>query len=241
MATNPNDIAYQEKGVGVTTLESIEEAIRYNLWICSRITPWLGEANLELGAGTGTISNILRKEHQLDLTEVSADCRELLKTRFKDEKNIKVLDVDYFNVEGPYDCIYSSNVLEHVEDDYSYIVQAQKLLKPNGHFVAVVPGHNFLMSHFDRQIGHFRRYDQARIRAFKERLAKDGVNLRLVGSRHYNPVGALGWFVKMKLLKRKHIKYADVKTMEILVPFLSKLDSFDFGLGQNFVFVFQKG
>lgn len=63
MVTNQNDIAYQELGVGVTTLESIEEEIRYNQWICSRIIPYLGNSNLELGAGMGAISNLLRKEH----------------------------------------------------------------------------------------------------------------------------------------------------------------------------------
>lgn len=240
MVSDQNEIAYNSKGIGVSTLESIEEAFKYNSWLVSRILPWLGEKNLELGAGTGTISELISKYKNVDLTEVSPACIDFLKLRFKNNNQVKILNTDYFNVQDKYDSIYSSNVLEHVEDDTAYLAQADKILNVGGHFVALVPGHQFLLSDFDKKIGHLRRYGKSNIKRIENELKKSSVRLRLVSARHYNPVGGIGWFLKMKLMRQSEIKLKDVLMMEKFVPILKKLDCLNFGFGQNFVFVFEK-
>ncbi len=239
-ASDTNNKAYSSVGDGTQTLEQIEEAVIYNRWIASRFMPYLGQKNLEIGAGIGTISAILSKSYPLDLTEISSDCRQVLMNRFAEKSNVKVLDRDYQEVRGSYDCIYSSNVLEHVENDFSYLAKSSELLKGGGFFVAIVPGHQLLLSDFDRSIGHHRRYSLIDRLRLSDEIKIQNLPLRLHQYRYYNPVGAIGWLLKMKILKQDHIKMSDVKKMEALVPYLKKLDLINFGFGQNLLMAFQK-
>lgn len=240
MNLDTNRITYLSDGLGTGVLETIDDAYNYNSWIVSKIKPWLGKKNLEFGAGTGTISEIVSKSVAVDLSEISSDCKKILKDRFKNNENANVIDQDFLSIDGSYDCIYSSNVLEHIEDDFSFLMQAYKLLDIGGYFVAIVPGHQFLMTDFDKSIGHFRRYDKKRINKFVTMLSEQNIGFKLLKYRHYNPIGAIGWFFKMKLLKQKTVKYSDVMMMEKLIPFLSKFDLINFGFGKNVLFVFQK-
>jgi SAM-dependent methyltransferase len=50
------------------------------------------------------------------------------------------------------------DVLEHIEDDESFLGLINKLLKPNGRLYVTVPAYPFLWSAADAVAGHFRRY-----------------------------------------------------------------------------------
>jgi SAM-dependent methyltransferase len=50
------------------------------------------------------------------------------------------------------------DVLEHIEDDESFLKLINKLLKPNGRLYLTVPTYQFLWSVADVDAGHFRRY-----------------------------------------------------------------------------------
>ena len=58
---------------------------------------------------------------------------------------------------GP-DSIVYINVLEHVEDDQTELRMAHSVLASGGRLLVFVPAHEWLMSRFDRKLGHFRRY-----------------------------------------------------------------------------------
>ena len=58
------------------------------------------------------------------------------------------------------DTIYSLNVLEHIQDDYSAIKILHKKLKPGGTLIIYVPAFQVLYSKMDRSVGHFRRYSK---------------------------------------------------------------------------------
>ncbi|MCB2077311.1 MAG: class I SAM-dependent methyltransferase [Novosphingobium sp.] len=45
---------------------------------------------------------------------------------------------------GSFDVIYCSNLIEHVADPIAFMVRAQAMLKPGGHFVIVTPNHRSL-------------------------------------------------------------------------------------------------
>ena len=51
------------------------------------------------------------------------------------------------------------NVLEHIEKDKEEINNSLKILNKNGMLIILVPAHQKLFSKFDKEIGHFRRYD----------------------------------------------------------------------------------
>ena len=60
--------------------------------------------------------------------------------------------------DGTVACIYSLNVLEHIEDDTAIVRELRRKLKPGGKLLIYVPAFQVLYSSMDRKVGHFRRY-----------------------------------------------------------------------------------
>ncbi len=50
------------------------------------------------------------------------------------------------------------DVIEHIEDDLSFLKSINRLIKPGGHLYVTVPAYPFLWSDEDIAAGHFRRY-----------------------------------------------------------------------------------
>jgi SAM-dependent methyltransferase len=99
--------------------------------------------------------------------------------------------------EGGFDAIVSSNVLEHIEDHARVLRNFRDMLRRDGVVLLLVPAHPFLFSSLDRHLLHFRRYSARGLRALAA-----ATGLRVVRLRHFNPVGALGWWINGKLLGR---------------------------------------
>lgn len=100
--------------------------------------------------------------------------------------------------EGQFDFIISANVLEHIQDDAAALRSFRSLLRPDGQILLLVPAHPFLFSSLDRELSHFRRY---RVKDFRRLGAASG--LRLVRHHHFNPLGALGWLINGRILRRR--------------------------------------
>lgn len=234
--------AYKNQGEGSQTLETMECAENINAWIADLFKPYLGARNLELGAGIGTISQYLISRAKIDFCENSAYCTEKLKSRFGEMKNEFYSDFFQMNPESIYNCIYSSNVLEHFENDQAVMEKAYQLLVPGGYFVAYVPAMQNLYSSFDQSIGHYRRYSDDDIGRLQNAFKEKQLKYKLVKKKYYHPVGALLWFIKMKLLGSKKVDVASAKSYDRLFPYLLWTNSFSkFVKGQNMLFAFQKG
>jgi SAM-dependent methyltransferase len=236
------NLIYGQGGVGIETLETIEDAKIYNTWIADKISDYLSENNLELGAGQGTISAILSNHFRLELFEISPENQIVLHDRFKDNHHIVRIGLDFLeNTEwGKYDCIYSSNVLEHLEDDEKFILHGMKLLKRGGYFVAFVPAMMELYSPMDKILGHYRRYnyrDKNRISSF---LSENKISHKFLSFKYLNPIGSFGWLIKMRIFKTKKIKKNDIMIMNSILPFISFLDYLPFPWGQSIFFVIKK-
>jgi putative flippase GtrA/ubiquinone/menaquinone biosynthesis C-methylase UbiE len=239
--TLENKEVYSHSGAGIATLETIEEARTYNLWIASKIEDYLGEKNLELGAGTGTIANLISENFPVELFELSEANQYILKERFDLNTNIKSIHGDYLNNEqwNQYDCVYSSNVLEHIEDDVKFVEHGLRLLRKGGFFVAIVPAMQILYSDFDRSIGHQRRYGSFDKVRWDQFISKD-INYKYLEFSYFNPIGFFGWFVKMKLLKKKNIEKRDAMIMNSLIPFIAWMDYLPLPFGQSVLIVIKK-
>ncbi|MCB0431363.1 MAG: class I SAM-dependent methyltransferase [Flavobacteriales bacterium] len=59
---------------------------------------------------------------------------------------------------GKYDVVMLMDVLEHIEDDVSFLRSAAAHVKHNGYLVINVPANPKLFSAYDRAQGHYRRY-----------------------------------------------------------------------------------
>ncbi len=52
------------------------------------------------------------------------------------------------------------DVIEHIKDPKSLLLEIFRVLKPNGTLLITVPAHQWLFSDFDASIGHYRRYSK---------------------------------------------------------------------------------
>lgn len=144
-------------------LDSKKGLAIYNLDVVKKLASGLGlkehlggvsESVVEFGAGTGTLAEIWRSEFRLDPTciEVDPELINILKSKgFKTYKNIG-------RVQHEISFIYTSNVLEHIEDDVQALRNMRERMKPGGMIAIYVPALPVLFSDFDRHVGHFRRY-----------------------------------------------------------------------------------
>jgi hypothetical protein len=114
----------------------------------------------EFGAGTGFLAEIFRAQYQIE-----PDCIELDPNLVSVIKS-KGLNCFQFLSKSPqnYQAIYTSNVLEHIENDSATLKELFNSLIPGGVIGIYVPAHPFLYSTMDREIGHVRRYTRSELR-----------------------------------------------------------------------------
>ena len=237
-----NQDIYHNAGEGTSILESIEEASQYNSWLAGKMTPYLGEWNLEIGAGLGTIAEIVSQSHQIDVTEISKSGHAALARRFENNSQVRHIYLDFLAIQEDetYDAIYSSNVLEHLEDDLLFITHAYKLLKPGGRFIAILPAGDWLYSKLDKKIGHYRRYsymDKIRLTKF---FHQEGQRWCFKKFRFFNPIGAAAWYLKYRLLGSLSITQRNAMAMNDILPFISWIDWFYLPFGQSVILVLEK-
>jgi SAM-dependent methyltransferase len=115
---------------------------------------------LEFGAGTGFLAEILRSRFQIEpeCVELDPDLVSLIKSKkFKCFQFLKETPQNY-------SAIYTSNVLEHIEDDLAVLRELFDALEKGGVIGIYVPAHPFLYSTMDKEIGHVRRYTRSELR-----------------------------------------------------------------------------
>jgi len=66
------------------------------------------------------------------------------------------------------DAVGLFDVIEHIEDDVSFVESMKRLLKPGGRLYATVPTYSALWSSEDVDAGHYRRYTRSSISALIE-------------------------------------------------------------------------
>jgi 2-polyprenyl-3-methyl-5-hydroxy-6-metoxy-1,4-benzoquinol methylase len=195
-----------------------EHAPRYNAWILRRCAPYLGDRVLDYGAGTGTFTALLAESGRPRSVVAfepepahAAYIREHVSR--PDVRVVERLDG------GEFDAILCVNVLEHIAGDREALGQMYELLAPGGHVLLLTPAHPALYGAYDHVTGHVRRYGKSELRA---KLEHAGFELREL--RHVNPVGALGWLVSGRVLRRAEIGRTSLELHDRMVPALRLLD-----------------
>jgi len=217
----------------------MDGAGRYNRWIFDRVRGALGQRVLEIGCGTGTITSFLTDRQLVVGVDVDQDFVRLARTRFRGNPNVVILQHDVTRSTEAlcgysFDSALSVNVFEHIEDDVAALQGVHNLLKAHGTLTLLVPGHPFLLSEFDRAIGHHRRYTKADL---AQKLERAGFHVECI--RRSNPVGAFGWFVNTKIRRSRQLR--GVAIYDRLVPVLAALDQIvEFPVGLSLVAVARK-
>lgn len=230
-----SDFAYS----GLDELLNTEVMKNYNASIVDLCIHNIGNIDkvVDFGAGIGTLSIIMKEEYQ-----ISPICIEIDKTNrdFLKKRNLTTFD-DLKKIDNKIELIFSSNVLEHIQDDVSVLLQMKDKLKNNGKIYLYLPAKMFLWSKMDEMVGHFRRYE---IRELKAICRQIGLKIEVL---HY--ADCLGFFASLVLKIFGYSKNSNLGSKSSLkfydrwvFPISKFLDriGFKFLFGKNIVLVASK-
>ncbi len=189
-----------------TDLEAMSFAENYHRWILNELRPYLGKSIVEVGAGTGSFSELLLEcqPASLLLVEPSEMVAKLHRTMSKVGETgpaVRIFDSSFCDVseeiaKAKPDSIIYVNVLEHIEDDSAELAAVFEALEPGGRVCIFVPAHPWLYGAFDKSVGHFRRYRRAEL---EQRTQEAG--FKILVSKYFDLVGVAPWWIKYRLLR----------------------------------------
>jgi len=159
---------------------ALERFDKANIWIkyiILKISKFLKDDILEVGAGCGSFTKSYMKNFKLiTLTDADENSCNLLKKNFKNKKEIKIIKSTVKNIDKKFNTLLYFNVLEHVKEDKLEIQNALGKLNSGGHLVILVPAHQKIYSKLDKAVGHHKRYD---INFFKDNKFENSKIIKL--------------------------------------------------------------
>ena len=192
---------------------------------------------VDFGAGIGTLSKIFRNKFNKDPICIEID---EININYLKKRNFTFLN-NIENLKESVDLVFSSNVLEHIKDDYAILTLIRKKLKNNGKIFLYLPAKMILWSKLDEVVGHYRRYEISKLRKL---LKKAGFKIIKI-----NYSDSLGFFItliwrflnkvnKNPLPSKRSLIFYD----RFIFPFSRIIDSFGFKylIGKNIVLVAKK-
>ena len=249
-----SDVDKKQKGgndiySGFEDLQSSENAlISYNKYVVSQFMKFSGYQDstlgnkpkfktLDFGAGVGSLALLWSEMSGLTVDCFEIDPRQLTIVRNRGFNGTDKLE----DFTKDYDLVYTSNVLEHIEDDQESLDKLASLLKPNGRIAIYVPAFNVLFSELDRSVGHYRRYGK---RELKRKVHASG--FKIIHCRYVDSVGffasivikILGWKGIGNIGGRKSLVFYD----RFIFPISQILDVITAGkvLGKNLILIAEK-
>ncbi len=205
--------------------EILGDAHNYNRWLYDAVAPVLGRRVVDVGSGFGNVTKFLLDRELVVSLDVEPRYVESLRERFGSHPNYEAVLCDLFEddlaplVARRLDSATSFNVIEHVEDDVRFLSRIRELLTPGGGLGIVVPAMQVLYGSMDRTDRHFRRYGKKELREKLERAGFVVEDLRFI-----NRLGAFGWFVNGRILKRRIIPSGQMGFYERIIPWMRRLE-----------------
>jgi len=167
---------------------------------------------IDFGAGIGTLSLILKEKLNVSPICIEVDQKNTRYLRNRDFQTLKNIE----DFEDNTDLIFSSNVLEHIQDDIEILELLRNKLSTDGFLYLYLPANMLLWSKVDESVGHYRRYSRKEI---KRKLKATGYKVKSV---YY--ADSMGF---LAILVMKLFKYSTDKVIESPAS-LKSYDSFIF-------------
>jgi len=204
-------------------LEAIAELKRYYAWKSALLSPHLGRRVVEVGCGNGLMLEQLGDRELLAGAEPDGFLAGEAKRRLGGRAEVRQVDVmapEFLSfAEARPDTVLFVNVLEMVPDDRAALRQARSILVPEGKVVVLASALPSLQGELDRSFGQ-RRYGRGE---FHRLLESEG--FRVSSLRYANLLGALGWWLDSKVMKRREMTAVDYRRRDRMVPFARLLDA----------------
>ncbi|MDQ2974607.1 MAG: class I SAM-dependent methyltransferase [Acidobacteriota bacterium] len=209
-------------------LEAMSFARNYHQWILDVFRPYLGKRLVEVGAGTGSFSELLADQgaRSISLVEPSGTMFQVLQDRIPQfpatiEFNLyNALFEDVFDqirmTQHPDSIIYV-NVIEHIDDDQRELKIVWRTLDAGGRVFIFVPAFQWLYGNFDKGVGHFRRYTKAEL----ESKCRDA-GFKILKSTYFDLMGVLPWWIQYRLLRASTLKPGAVKFYDSYLVSITK-------------------
>jgi len=143
------ELVDSENGLPGYSTEVVRKLVKY-------VQPPMGRTGgvLEFGAGTGFLADIWKSTTGQAPECVEIDSALIAKIRARGFICFPSID----ECPKKYDAIYTSNVLEHIEDDVAALKVLSEHMTSGAKIGIYVPAIPILFSDMDRSVGHFRRY-----------------------------------------------------------------------------------
>jgi SAM-dependent methyltransferase len=167
MNTSERQSNSQSNYAGKELLIKTEQDLKhYNAWIVSTFIRNVHKLSaetpvLDFGSGIGTLSQIFLNQSGIrpEGVELDDSQRNIYAARgFKAYAQLS-------DTPNAYPLIFTSNVLEHIEDDVATLTSLKDKLTPGGLVLIYVPAFESIWTSMDNKVGHYRRYRQAELRA----------------------------------------------------------------------------
>lgn len=219
------DDLYQEDEYGSHILVDLEHARRFNGWMASQLSPYIGDRVLEIGAGIGTLTSQFIPRNRYVASDINPHYLEFLRSFAIGKPYLEVRRIDagsaedFAGLEGQFDTIIMVNVLEHVEDDARALDNLHRTLAPGGRAVILVPRGPHLYGTLDVVLEHRERYTEERLRSS---LVAAGFSLEAL--HDFNRLSVPGWWLNGRVLNRRHLSKLQIKTLELLMPVAQRVD-----------------
>lgn len=236
MNSNMRQSDVNTKFSGTNLLLKSEEFLKnYHHFIVDKFVKYSPSSSdakvLDFGAGIGTLAEIFFNAVGLkpECVEIDPDQRKIIEQR--GYKSHAGLD----QINEKYDFIFSSNVLEHIEDDMSSLAAIRSKLRMSGTLVIFVPAFEIIWSAMDDRMGHYRRYSKKMV---LEKLVQSGYTVKDI--RYCDSFG----FILSLLFKYVGSKSGEPSSVSLrifdsfLLPISKVVDVLVFGkFGKNLIAV----
>ena len=207
-----------------TELDVFIHAKNWKKYWASAIKPYLGDNVLDVGAGIGATASNLNIKIYNRWVELEPDNN--LTSRIEESQRRGEIPPHFeirngtsndLGADEIFDTILYIDVLEHIKEDAEELLNVSKNLTINGHLIIVAPAHNFLFTEFDRQIGHFRRYDK------KSLISITPEKFEIVKLCYLDSVGMIASLANKLILKSGSPKISQIKLWDKLMVRASRV------------------
>lgn len=224
-------------------LDIFKHANNWKAYWSDMIRPHIGKKILEVGAGIGSTTVVLNSSKYERWVCVEPDgelCKKIEEKKYSgiipNTIEVKKCTTAGISVSEKFDTILYIDVLEHIENDSNELEIALNLLSDNGKIVVLSPSHNFLYSPFDKQIGHFRRYNKKDIFKIVPK------NARLSEIKYMDSIGFFASLGNKLILKQSEPSHSQIALWDgFMVPISRWIDPLIFNsAGKSILAIIEK-